>query len=255
MAELFYSRIGQGEPLLILHGLFGSSRNWQSLARQYANHFEVISVDLRNHGQSFHAADMSYQLMAEDVSQLIRQLALPSCRIIGHSMGGKVALRLALDQPALLDRIVVADIAPVNYQHDHNDTLGALVAVDLGRVNSRADADEQLKATVPQAPMRAFLLQNLQRVDDQWKWRVNLAAIDSHMDELTSFTLPDDARVDLPALFIYGTASQYVGDAEQDVIRQHFNKAKLQPVEGAGHWLHAEKPEDFLTATLDYLKS
>ena len=168
MPELFYSRVGQGEPLLILHGLFGSSRNWQSLARRYAEHYEVFSVDLRNHGQSFHTEEMSYPLMAEDVSRLVDQLGLGDIRVIGHSMGGKVAMQLAIEHGNLLNRIVVADIAPVSYQHDHNDTVGALMAVDIERINSRADADAQLQPLIGEAPLRAFLLQNLVRQDGQW---------------------------------------------------------------------------------------
>ncbi len=181
MADLFYSRAGQGEPLLILHGLFGSSRNWQSLARQYAGHFDVISVDLRNHGQSFHAPQMDYRVMAEDVSALINSVDVADCLVIGHSMGGKVALQLAIDQPQLLKRMVIADIAPVSYRHDHNETLDALMAVDLEQVNSRADADQQMQAHIPEAALRAFLLQNLVRQDIRWQWRVNLDAIESHM--------------------------------------------------------------------------
>ena len=255
MPQLFYSRAGQGEPLLILHGLFGSSRNWQSLARQYAEHFDVISVDLRNHGQSFHAAEMDYAVMAEDVKQLIETLQLQSVRMIGHSMGGKVALRLAIDQGDLIDRMVVADIAPVNYQHDHNETLNALLAVDLTAIGSRADADDQLKPQIAEAPLRAFLLQNLKREENRWLWRVNLQAIENHMSDLTSFDLPASVQVDTPALFIHGTGSDYVGEPERQIIQGQFSKARLVPVSGAGHWLHAEKPEVFLATTLDYLRS
>ena len=255
MADLFYSRAGQGEPLLILHGLFGSSRNWQSLARQYAGHFDVISVDLRNHGQSFHAPQMDYRVMAEDVSALINSVDVADCLVIGHSMGGKVALQLAIDQPQLLKRMVIADIAPVSYRHDHNATLEALMAVELEQVNSRADADQQMQAYIPEAALRAFLLQNLVRQDSHWQWRVNLDAIESHMAELTSFQLPAAKFIDLPALFIYGTRSNYVGETEKTVIQQQFRRAKLLPIEGAGHWLHAEKPDIFLQATLDYLKA
>ncbi len=254
MPELFYSRVGQGEPLLILHGLFGSSRNWQSLARRYAEHYEVFSVDLRNHGQSFHTEEMSYPLMAEDVSRLVDQLGLGDIRVIGHSMGGKVAMQLAIEHGNLLNRIVVADIAPVSYQHDHNDTVGALMAVDIERINSRADADAQLQPLIGEAPLRAFLLQNLGSQVGQWQWRFNLASIDAHMDNLTCFDISDEQRINLPALFIYGTRSDYVTEAEQAVIRQHFERANLQAVENAGHWLHAERPEHFVDLTLSYLR-
>lgn len=253
MAELFFNRAGQGEPLLILHGLFGSSRNWQTLARQYAEHYDVISVDLRNHGQSFHAPQMDYAVMAEDVSQLINHLGLSACRLIGHSMGGKVALRLAIDQPDLVQRLVVVDIAPVDYRRDHHSTLEALLSVDIENILSRAAADAQLQAQIPEAPLRAFLLQNLVRQQNRWQWRVNLDAIKKHMGALTGFDLPEDQLIHLPTLFVYGTRSDYVGEAEQAVIRSHFEKASLLPMSDAGHWLHAERPEQFLQVTLDYL--
>lgn len=255
MSQLFYSRAGQGEPLLILHGLFGSSRNWQTLARQYAEHFDVISVDLRNHGQSFHSAEMNYSVMADDVEELIRHLGLQSVRVIGHSMGGKVALRLAIDHRDLVDRMVIADIAPVSYQHDHNETLDALLSVDLNQLSSRTDADEQLQSQIVEAPLRAFLLQNLKREDNRWLWRVNLQAIEAHMRDLTSFDLPDTVEVNTPALFVYGTRSDYVGEPQQQIIEKQFSQARLQPVDGAGHWLHAEKPDIFLDLTLAYLRS
>ena len=253
MSQLFYSQTGQGEPLLILHGLFGSSRNWQSLARRYAEYFDVISVDLRNHGQSFHSPEMNYAAMADDVKQLIESLGLPPVRVIGHSMGGKAALRLAIDHGDLLDRIVVADIAPVNYGHNHNETLEAMLSVDLDQVASRADADEQMKLTIAEAPLRAFLLQNLVRQQDRWQWRVNLQAIDRHMSALTGFDLASSSQVSVPALFIYGSKSDYVGAAERQIIQNQFNQARLQPVDGAGHWLHAEKPDVFFEMTLEYL--
>ena len=239
--------------MLILHGLFGSSRNWQSLARQYAEHFDVINVDLRNHGQSFHEPQMDYAVMAEDVVRLMNDLVLTGCRLIGHSMGGKVAMQLAIEYPAYLQRIVVADIAPVNYQHDHNTTLDALSAVELQSVHNRADADEQLQAWIPEAPLRSFLLQNLVRDGQQWRWRVNLEAIENHMPELTGFSMPESAQIDVPAQFVYGTRSDYVGESAKAVIKSHFTRATLVPMSGAGHWLHAERPDDFLQLTLDYL--
>ncbi len=255
MSQLFYSRVGQGEPLLILHGLFGSSRNWQSLVRRYAEHFDVIAVDLRNHGQSFHNDAMDYVAMAEDVRALIETLGLSSVRIIGHSMGGKVALRLAIDHGDIINRIVVADIAPVNYQHDHNETLEAMSAVDLNQIAGRADADDQMKSTIAEAPLRAFLLQNLVRQENNWKWRVNLQAIESHMSELTGFDLPASEHIDTPALFIYGSESDYVGEGERQIIQKQFSNAQLHSIDGAGHWLQAEKPDVFFDVTLNYLQS
>ncbi len=143
-----YSQSGSGEPLVILHGLFGSSKNWQSLAKQFAEHFSVYTVDLRNHGESFHDPDMNYTVMAEDLNQLLQQLDIESCRIIGHSMGGKVAMFAALKYPDLFSKLVVADIAPVSYSHDHDSLLEPIMAVRLDEMVSRADVDNALKPSI-----------------------------------------------------------------------------------------------------------
>ena len=175
MASLHYSRSGSGEPLLILHGLFGSGKNWHSQARRFAEFFDVYCVDLRNHGQSFHADEMNYPAMADDVVRLLDHLGIDSCRMLGHSMGGKVAMTIAIQHPALISRLVVADIAPVSYRHHYDDLIDPILALQLDRYRSRAEVDHALRAYIPEDTLRAFLLQNLERDGAEWRWRACLA--------------------------------------------------------------------------------
>jgi pimeloyl-ACP methyl ester carboxylesterase len=256
MPELHFSTLGSGKPLVVLHGLFGSGKNWQSQARQFANHFKVFTIDLRNHGQSFHADEMNYSIMAEDVAQLLYRLELSDCDILGHSMGGKVAMTLALQNPDLVARLIVADIAPVTYFHHYDDLIDPLLALPLETIDSRAQADQLLRQNIPEDQLRAFLLQNLVRESTGWRWRVNWSVIQRDMEWLTGFgDLPQDWRIDLPVLFIRGANSDYVSETEIAVIEQHFSNYRLETIEDAGHWLHAEQPESFNRLVLEFLQS
>jgi esterase len=254
MSELHFSTSGSGTALVILHGLFGSGRNWQSHARQFAEHFQVFSVDLRNHGESFHANEMNYSAMAEDVAQLLHRLELSDCYMLGHSMGGKVAMMLALQNPALVKRMIVADIAPVDYFHHYDDLINPILALPLEKIESRAQADQLLRQNVPEDQLRAFLLQNLVREASGWRWRVNWEVIQRDMEWLTGFgDLPQDWCIDLPTLFLRGEKSDYIGETEVVVIQQRFRNYRIETIEAAGHWLHAEKPELFNRLVADFL--
>jgi len=254
MSDLNYTRSGSGAPLLILHGLFGSAKNWHSLARRFAEHFEVYSIDLRNHGQSFHAEPMNYEVMAADLAQLLTGLELDQCLVLGHSMGGKVAMTLAMRYPQLISRLLVADIAPVAYRHHYDDLIEPILALDLAQYTSRNAIDHALRLHIQQDQLRAFLLHNLVRAADGWDWRVNWQVIQRDMDELTGFDpLADDWVSDLPALFVRGANSDYVGTAEVAVIKRHFRNASIATIESAGHWLHAEKPEEFFQLASQFL--
>jgi esterase len=255
MPELHYSTAGSGEPLLILHGLFGSSKNWHSHMRRFAEDFEVFSIDLRNHGQSFHAEQMNYSLMAADVAQLVTHLQLGNCRIIGHSMGGKVAMALAILYPGLLSRMIVVDIAPVAYQHSHDSLIDPILALDLRNFELRAQVEQGLQAAIPDASLRAFLMQNLVREAGEWCWRVNWPVIQREMGSLTGFVpLSDDWSCDLPSLFLRGANSDYVGEVEAAVIKKRFPASRLETLADAGHWLHAEQPLQFARLALDFLR-
>jgi len=254
MPELHYSRAGSGEPLVILHGLFGSGKNWHSQMRRFAEYFEVVSVDLRNHGHSFHADEMSYPAMAADLLRLLDGLGLGTCRMLGHSMGGKVAMTLAIQHPGLISRLVVADIAPVSYYPHYDDLIEPILALDLERFGSRSEFDHGLRAHIPQDQLRSFLLQNLVRDNGNWRWRVNWRVIQRDMEALTGFdVLPDGWVGDLPVLFIRGANSDYIGADEVEVIERHFSHADIATLEGAGHWLHAEKPQEFCALALEFL--
>jgi esterase len=256
MPELHFSTLSSGKPLVVLHGLFGSGKNWQSQARQFANQFKVFTVDLRNHGQSFHADEMNYSIMAEDVAQLLYRLELSACDILGHSMGGKVAMTLALQNPDLVARLIVADIAPVTYFHHYDDLIDPLLALPLETIDSRAQADQLLRQNIPEDQLRAFLLQNLVRESTGWRWRVNWSVIQRDMEWLTGFgNLPQDWLIDLPVLFIRGANSDYVSETEIAVIEQHFSNYRLETIEAAGHWLHAEKPGTFNRLVLEFLQA
>jgi len=208
MPELHFSTLGNGRPLVVLHGLFGSGKNWQSQARQFANQFKVFTVDLRNHGQSFHADEMNYSIMAQDVAQLLYRLELSDCDILGHSMGGKVAMTLALQNPDLVARLIIADIAPVTYFHHYDDLIDPVLALPLETIESRAQADQLLRQNIPEDQLRAFLLQNLVRESTGWRWRVNWSVIQRDMEWLTGFgNLPQDWLIDCLSLFIRGANS------------------------------------------------
>ena len=253
MTQLNYSVTGEGAPLLILHGLFGSSKNWQSHARGFAQHFQTIAVDLRNHGQSFQDDAMDYDLMAQDVSHLLYHLGLSKCRLLGHSMGGKVAMTLAIQRPELISHLVVADIAPVKYEHHYDDLINSVLALPLESITSRAEADQLLQATITEAPLRAFLLQNLVRESDLWRWRVNWAVIQREMPAITGFEQQQDWSIEIPTLFLRGEKSDYINAAGIAEINQRFSNVNVETIAGAGHWLHAEQPQAFSNAVIDYL--
>lgn len=253
---LHYSRQGQGQPLLILHGLFGSSSNWASHAKWLSQQFDVILPDLRNHGRSFHAPEMSYPTMASDVLRLLDALELESILLLGHSMGGKVAMTLALQAPQRVQALVAADIAPVTYdERDSNRPLiAAMQQLDLTQVQSRTDASNALAAAIPSLPVRQFLLTNLQRGSDGYQWRIPLATLNDQLTALEGF--PElDGRYEKPSLFLYGEASNYVTAAAREPILRYFPNAQLQGIPQAGHWLHAEQAEAFAAALGQFLSS
>ena len=252
---LHYERQGEGPALFIIHGLFGSARNWRSLARRYARHFDVIVVDLRNHGQSFDDPRMDYPSMARDLLRLMDALNLSQAHLLGHSMGGKAAMWFAHQWPQRLDRLVVADIAPVAYDHRYTGLIEPVMKLDLSSIRSRRDADEQLKAEIPDDALRLFLLQSLEHDETGWRWQINWSAIREHGDEIAGFPPIDDWRIDRPSLFVRGGFSDYLRDEYWPLIEQHFPRARLETIVRAGHWLHAEQPDAFFDITCRFLES
>ncbi len=240
-----------GEPsskptLLIAHGLFGSKRNWQALAKRLASDRQVVTVDMRNHGDSPWDSANSYLDMAGDLAAVIDG----QWDVIGHSMGGKTIMALALTAPAKIRRAVIADIAPVAYDHTQDQLIDAMEAVDLAAVSTRGDADKALQPAIPEVGVRSFLLQSLDVKAQRWKF--NLKALRAEMPKILGF--PDVAATfGGPAFFLAGGDSDYVTTDHRPWIKALFPNARSAKIPGAGHWLHAEKPEEFLGATKAFL--
>jgi esterase len=246
---LAHRRQGEGPPVVCLHGLLGSGRNWVGVANALAPRLEVVLPDLRNHGASPWSDEVGYPAMAEDVAGLLDELALPSARLVGHSMGGKVAMTLALTRPERVERLVVVDIAPVAYRHGFEGYINAMLAVDVDRLTRRAEADAALTPAVPDPSVRAFLLQNLEQRDGRFAWRPNLQALLAGMGTITGVPdLPGARPYRGPCCFIRGARSDYVRDEHLPRIRALFPSAEVRTIEGAGHWVHAERPQAFLEA-------
>jgi len=250
-----YTAYGDGPPLLILHGLFGSGRNWASMAKRFAaGGRKAITADLRNHGASDHDDAMSYPLMAEDVVGLIHSLELERPVVIGHSMGGKTSMALALSHPEMLRALVVVDIAPVPYGHSNAALIEAMAGIDLKSVSNRGDADAALAETFNDPGIRAFLLQNLNFEEGRASWRLNLQALSANMPALTDFPFqPGESAYEGPTLFVGGTESDYMRDVDRNRIREFFPASRVALVKGAGHWVHAEAPEAFFEIVSGFL--
>ncbi|QPH54039.1 alpha/beta fold hydrolase [Pontivivens ytuae] len=238
-------------PLLIAHGLFGSARNWGAIAKRLSAGRQVIAVDMRNHGDSPRARPHDYESMADDLAAVVADLG---CQVdlLGHSMGGKAAMQLALTRPELLRRLVVADIAPVAYEHSHMHHIEAMRSLDLDGVTRRSEADARLAQTISDAGVRAFLLQSLDVAELRWK--LDLDALADGMPDTIGWT-GQAGRFDGPALFLAGGASDYVTEAHRPAIREQFPDARFEEIEGAGHWLHAEQPRVFVDVVERFLSA
>jgi esterase len=234
--------------------LFGSGRNWTSVARQIAARHRIITLDLRNHGNSPWAATMGYAEMAEDVCETLRALAVPRVALIGHSMGGKTAMIASLSHPAAIERLIVVDIAPVAYPPQHLGYARAMRALDLSTFRRRGDADAALASAIADPAERGFLLQNLAFDEGSAEWRVNLAAIERAIPEFAGFPeQPAGAAYRGAALFVAGERSGYLLPAHETAIRQLFPHARFARIGDAGHWLHVEQPKAFLDLVEPFL--
>lgn len=252
--ELAFDTSGEGPPLLILHGLFGWARNWQNVARQLASRYQVITVDARNHGRSPHTAGMDYTLMAADVAALLAKLQLHDVTLLGHSMGGKTAMTLALNDCSRVARVVVVDISPVPSEDQHTPMIDAMLALPPESLRRRSGVDALLRAAVPEDEIRLFLLQSLLPAENGGSWRFNLAALKSGMADLIGpLPVSSSARYDGPFRVIRGENSPRVNAEALPLIQHHFPAAGLHTVANAGHWPHAEAPVDFMRALNDCL--
>lgn len=243
---------GTGEPLVLLHGLFGAAQNWGGLAKRFGQRFRVLALDARNHGASAHAPSMDYATMAADVAETLTAHGVPKARVIGHSMGGKTAMMLALARPELVERLVVADIAPTQYKADSRAYVAAMQAMDLRPGMTRREAAAQLADAVAEETVRAFLVQNLAFDGNMPRWRVGLSDIAAGMSDIESFAPPEGARYTGPTLFIRGTRSAYVREKHMDRIAELFPFVQHASLD-TGHWVHAEDPNGFLALVDSFL--
>jgi esterase len=244
-----------GPPLIMLHGLFGSGVNWHGIARRLQQRFRIICPDLRNHGQSVHAEPMDYAAMSADLQRLMEHLDLPSAHWVGHSMGGKTAMHLALSRPRLVASLCVADIAPIAYRSRFSGFFQALLGLPLKDLGSRREADARLQKTIADPAIRGYLLQNLRQGAEGWHWQCNLPILQRHIDAIRRFHLPQPSSPYTgPSLFIRGALSDYIPDRQLPMMRQLFPGLLLTDIPAAGHWVYAEQPERFIAALADFLE-
>ena len=247
--QLAFEELGDGPPIVVLHGLFGSSRNWRGMARALSAEHRVICVDLRNHGRSSWIGSMTYHEMAADVRALIRREGLDHPTVIGHSMGGKTAMTLALESPESVGHLIVVDIAPVSYADRLTPYVEAMLSLNTRAPADRADVVRQMLDRIPDAAAVGFLMQNLTVRDDHFDWRLNLGAIGAAIPTLCAFP-PELAarRFNGPATLITGSLSDYVTLADAAAFAEMFPQAQTVEIEGAGHWVHTDQPAEFLAA-------
>ena len=244
---------GQGQPLVLIHGLFGSYENLGVIARALQNEFQIVNLDLRNHGRSPRADFMDYPQMALDVVETLDYLGVEQSSVLGHSMGGKVAMQLALSVPSRVHKLVLADISPVINEPRHQSILQGLQAIDLATLQDRKQADTLLQSYVSELGVRQFLLKNLYKDEqNQFQWRINLAALVSNYQRLLAAPLPNQP-FEGETLFIKGGNSDYIQAAHQPLILSLFPNASAKIIQGTGHWLHAEKPAAFSKIVSDFL--
>ena len=252
--KLNYKEMGHGKPLLILHGLFGTLDNWQTLAKRLAENFNIFLVDLRNHGRSPHAEEHDYDVMADDVLELIEDLQIPTPAIMGHSMGGKVAMKFALKYPTRLTKLIVVDIAPKAYPPHHDEILDALQSVDLEKATSRKEIEDQLGQKIEDQEVRMFLLKNVYRKENNtYGWRMNLDALQKNYDNISA-AITADVPFKKDTLFIKGGRSRYILPEDLYGSIEHlFTQVEVETIPGAGHWVHAEAPDQMYDLVTRFL--
>ncbi|MBI9066391.1 MAG: alpha/beta fold hydrolase [Salinivirgaceae bacterium] len=265
MAKLNYKFLGEGPSLIILHGLYGSSDNWVSIGRELMQHFSVYILDLRNHGDSPHLPDHNYQVMTDDLLEFMNNQNIYSAILLGHSMGGKVAMSFTALHPERVKKLIVVDISPRSYAYnlgdlqktDHEIILTALANVDLINLKSRKEADAMIAQKIKSTKVRQFLLKNLHRNKDKsFEWKINLDVLQANLASVLVGL--EDEREDLneyknPALFIKGELSDYILKIDESLIDELFINSTIKTIKGASHWVHAEKPEEFLSLIKEFL--
>jgi pimeloyl-ACP methyl ester carboxylesterase len=249
--KLHHKQIGEGRPFVILHGLFGFSDNWQTQAKKFAEYFQVTLVDLRNHGHSGWSADFSYALMVQDLHELFQDLQIQKPILLGHSMGGKLAMHFDQAYPDFIEKLIVVDMGVKAYPPHHAHILAAIHAIDLSKMSARSEAEAILKTFVESEGIRQFLLKNLYWEEKgKLAWRVNFPVLEASMAEILR-ELPEQESF-TPVLFIRGLLSNYILDEDISILESYYPDFQLASIPNAGHWVHAEAPEPFLDAVLSY---
>ena len=247
---------GNGFPLLILHGFLGMGDNWKTLAKAYAEKgFEVHLIDQRNHGRSPHSNEFNYEVLAEDICEYALDASINHFSVIGHSMGGKTAMQLACSYPDLIEKLLIADIAPKYYAPHHQQILNGLTKLYETEITSRQQADELLSTFITEKGIRLFLMKNLYRKDkNNYGLRVNLDVLKLNIEEVGK-ALTEDKKFNGETLFLKGSQSDYIKDEDKSLIKQHFPNAKIDVIQNAGHWLHAEQREAFYKKSINFLEA
>jgi pimeloyl-ACP methyl ester carboxylesterase len=252
--KLFFRKTGEGKPLIILHGLFGMSDNWNTLSRSFAEKgFCCYTVDLRNHGKSPHSDEFSYEVMADDILELMEDEKIEKADLIGHSMGGKVAMFFTMKYSERVSRIIVVDIAPRFYEPHHHSVLTALHSVDTATLATRKEAEEKLRFSLSDESTVQFLLKNLYWKDEKrLDWRFGFFEIEKNIEEVGK-ALPEKEVIQTPAMFLRGSRSGYISESDEKEIRQRFSNVLIKTIPDAGHWVHAENPGEFLGYSIEFL--
>jgi esterase len=252
--KLFYREIGNGEPIVLIHGLFGSSDNLLGPGKVLAEDYKIYLIDQRNHGSSPHSETHTYEAMADDLEEFLDSKNLKNPLIVGHSMGGKTVMKFAANNPDFEARYIVMDISPRFYNRHHDQILDGLNSLKIEDIESRQDADKQLSEYVPELGVRQFLLKNLERTESGFQWKVNLKVLTDQIDNIGE-GLDEDIRIDKSFLFIKGNNSNYIRAHDEELIRKQFSHVDIKGLDGAGHWLHAEKPKEFVDLVKSFMKS
>ncbi len=266
--KLFYRKFGQGVPIIILHGLYGSSDNWVTIGRSLSEYFEVWLVDQRNHGKSPHSPEHDYQAMQADLKQLMDDNEIEKAILIGHSMGGKTVMQFAFENPERVNQLIVLDIAPKSYLFsldiesdtlNHKNIMQSMLEVNFSGVKQRNDLDELLAKKIRSSRIRQFILKNVKRKDDKsFGWRLNIEALYTNLEQiLNGFSLSKQSIGEeitgFPILFIRGGNSEYITEDDTELIQAIFPYAEFKTIENAGHWLHAEQPEELLKTLKSFI--
>lgn len=251
--KLNFRTFGHGVPLIVMHGVFGSSDNWQTLGKEFAMRYKTYLIDLRNHGKSPHSDLFNYDVMVNDVIELMSDEGIEKAHFLGHSMGGKVAMTLATKHPEKINKLIVIDIAPKVYPPHHQQIFEGFHAVDIASLESRKQADERMAKVISSIGIRQFILKNLERDGNGgFQWKLNLDAIERAAEQV-GVGLETHVHFDGETLFIAGGKSKYIQAEDHEAIKRHFPNASIETIQGAGHWVHAEKPNELLKHVTRFL--